>query len=405
MALLAVGSILPEPGTSPADTTSRHLYLQLLSLVQPRHFVGSPLYLTLLFLIFVSTLSCTVRRFARRGERAGGFTAEVSGPAAGGIAWVEAVLAARCWRTVRNGEGLSARKGGWGWWGSILFHAGLLLLMAAGVLSAFTRFNGELLLTEGFPVVLGRGAFVAPPEGRRVALPPETVELRRFIPTYAQGRFAEDFEARVAVNGKEHGLHVNRPLAIGAFQLNLNRYGFAPTFRITDASGRELLNATLELAVVGGEKDSFAIPGTPYRVETRFFPDFVAKGGEIGSQSPLPRAPVFWLTLSANGKRLGRTLVRLGRQEALGPLTVRFSGLAYWVDLFVTRDDGLWLFVAGFIAGLFGLAVRFLLPDKELTVTVAEDLVTLTGWTRYCPAFFADELARLCAVIGEGGSQ
>ncbi len=407
VAFLVVGTSLPDvaamtAGEAEAFRAASPALFHLSAALQMQNLISSPLFLLMPFLIFLSTTVCTLKRLWRRSVKEGGFHYERSGTVQAGSERAVALLSAARWSVTRRDSLITAAKGGFGFWGSILFHAGLLAILVAVTVSALTQFNAELLLTEGFPVTLGPDAFVKVHKKNGLAsLPPAVLELKRFVPRYERDRFATDFSAQLLIDGSPKDIHVNKPVDIDGFQLSLHRFGFSPSFRITDRSGKEIVNANVNLVIVGGAEDSFRIPDTGYTIHTRFFPDFSADGGRYGSRGPLPRNPVLLLSVSSGDRQTDWRAVPLGQTVMIGDLHVGFSGLSYWIDLIVGRDYGIWILAAGLSAGVLGLAVRFGAPHKELAVRFEGNTVYLTGWTKYFPAFFQAEMDELLKMLEE----
>ncbi len=406
LAFLVVGSLLPDIDTMAegeiVKASQARPYLYWLSgILRVQRLMSSPYFLALPVLIFLSTAVCTSRRVLFRTRKEGGFTCEAAGITNMGIRDIASLLSDQKWALREQANGLIADKGVSGFWGSVLFHAGLLLMFVAVVVSARTRFNAELLLTEGFPVQLGSEAFVKIYKSNGLAsLPQATIELKRFVPTYERDIYKKDFSALLSVNGESREVHVNRPVEIGDFQLNLHRFGFAPSFRIADQAGREVLNATVNLVLADGASDSFLVPGTLYEVRAQFFPDFFSDGGKSRSRSALPKNPVFLLTVKHMGQQIGKGLIRLGDASEIGGLTITFDGLNYWTDMIVSKDHGVWLFAWSFVLIVLGLTVRFALPDKQLFITVSGKDITIKGWCKYYPSFFEDEVKTLLEKTG-----
>lgn len=408
-ALLAVGTSLPDvtamsPGEAEALRAARPVLFRISDALHMQSLISSPYFLLMPLLIFLSTTVCTLKRLGGRSRKEGGFYYERSGPVSAGIEKAVSLLSSAQWSVTRKDGLVTAAKGGFGFWGSILFHAGLLMIFVAVAVSALTQFNAELLLTESFPVTLGPAAFVKIHKKNGLAsLPPAVLELKRFVPRYEQDRFATDFSAQLLIDGFPRDVHVNKPVEINGFQLSLHRFGFSPSFRITDRHGSEILNANINLVVVGGKEDSFAVPDTSYVIHTEFFPDFYAEKGRYGSRSVIPKNPVFLISVASESRETERKLVPLGETVTAGDLTINFNGLNYWIDLIVGRDYGIWILAAGLAAGVLGLALRFGIPDKELEARFEGDTLYLTGWSKYFPAFFQDEMDELLKKMSEPG--
>jgi cytochrome c biogenesis protein ResB len=333
-------------------------------------------------------------------RKEGGFFYEVSSRTVIQLEDIKSMLSSEKWSITEEDNHLVAKKGKAGFWGSLLFHLGLLIVFIAGVISSLTRFNAELLLTEGFPVMLREESFVKIYKNNSIlSIPPSIIELKKFIPLYEKGIYAKDFSAKISIDGVERELRVNRPIDIGGFQLSLHRFGFSPYFRITENNGKELLNANINLVVIGGKEDSFTIPDTFYVIYTKFFPDFFSKNGRVGSRGIVPKNPVFFLRIFYDNKELGRGMVKLGSTITIDELNISFKDLNYWVDLIVSKDYGVWLFSIGLAIGIFGLIMRFILPDKQLKINVVGNRVYIKGWTKYFPSFFEDEINKVLEKI------
>jgi len=241
---LILGTSLPDINTmTPEETdafrTGRPLLFQVSNALQMQSLISSPYFLVLPLLIFLSTTLCTVKRLIQRRKKEGGFYRETSGPTTMDLVEISSLLSSEKWSVVRKNDSLVADKGGFGFWGSILFHLGLLTVFVAVVVSSLTQFSAELLLTEGFPVRLGKDAFVKIYKSRGLsAIPSSLIELKRFVPFYEKDRFAKDFSAELLIDDIQKDVHVNRPIKIGGFQLSLHRFGFSPSSWSTPISHR-----------------------------------------------------------------------------------------------------------------------------------------------------------------------
>ncbi|MCK5503576.1 MAG: cytochrome c biogenesis protein ResB, partial [Thermodesulfovibrionia bacterium] len=230
---------------------------------------------------------------------------------------------------------LKTSKKDLGFWGSMVFHAGLLTVIVAGAITNRTLFEGEVLLTEGYPFPLGREGYLQvtrEPAGG-VALPEGSITLTKFSSKY-KGQFATDHDAEVELfrNGVKAStvIKVNHPLYVDDFQYTLTRYGFSPAFVVKDEKSETLVDAFINLVVVEGQEDAFEVPGTGIVVYVRFHPDFEMTKEGPRTRSPLPNNPVAAVKVRKGLKDTKFRHVILGEEVELEGLTISFPELKYW---------------------------------------------------------------------------
>lgn len=265
---------------------------------------------------------------------------------------------------------VKTRKKSIGFWGSMLFHAGLLTIIVAAVVTKLTLFEAELLLTEGYPMSLGKEGFLTvgrdPLAG--IYFPEGKITMTKFKSIY-EGQFPVDHEAliKLEMEGKVSTLSikVNQPMKVDELQYSLNRYGFAPAFVVKDGSGKILLDAFINLVVVGSEEDSFEVPGADAVVDVIFLPDFEMTDDGPLSRSSLPNNPVVALRVRKGGLETKYLHVKMGESGNLMGLEISFPEVKYWAHILVSRDKGVPLFMVGFLLGVCGLIVRYVRMLKK----------------------------------------
>lgn len=263
-----------------------------------------------------------------------------------------------------------------GFWGSMAFHAGLLVGLAGIALSARGRFNGELALVEGFPVNVSPASFLraTPPDGLRDLA--ARLEVSDVAATYASGRNLVDVSAVLHAAGTYGSLgdrfvSVNVPTTIDGYQFTVHAYGYAPLVRAVDRQGRVRADGFAVLKVLPpGTRDRVEI-GEGEALELRFYPDHVEVGGASASRSMDPLNPVLTFEWTSGGHTVARGAVARGEQVTIGGYTVTFDGYRYWLDFIVGRDPGIAWFALGSLLAVAGLAVRYSLHERAWRVTVA----------------------------------
>jgi len=291
--------------------------------------IASPWFYVLPVFIFLSTLICTIERLIRKKRKDIGF------------------------------------------WGSMIFHAGLLSIIIAAIITKVTLFEGEVLLTEGYTFPLGREGYLRisrnPDSG--ITLPEGTITMTKYKNIY-QGDFAIDHEASITIDRGgiplETEIKVNHPLEVDDLQYTLNKYGFAPAFVVKDDKGEVLVDAFINLVVVQGKEDSFAVPGKNTMIYVRFHPDFEMTDDGPRSKSRLPNNPVVAVKVKRWGKESRFLHIKLGSSANIMGFNIAFPELKYWAHFLVKRDKGIPVFIFAFFLVVGGLSIRFLTMKQSV---------------------------------------
>lgn len=378
--------------------------------------VRHPVFLFVSAFLFFSTLLCTVQRLSRRlrlrraefdKERAFSFSLRRHVPEAPEALKGRflAVLSRKGWRCSAGSQGGEGQKGvDAGFWGSVVFHVGILLCFLAAPISAKSTFRGKFLITEGIPLALKQG-FVHH-EGRPLETLPDTVVLVSELQgQYAQGRFEYYFGGKLWIGGQEHPFEVNRPVRYQGYQLSLHEFGHSPQVVIR-RDGQVVFDYFLNIRNPG-EGDYFDVASEGLRLFVMFFPDFYRQGNIVGTRSADLRNPVLMVKFLKDGEELYKGLIRLGGAEEVGPYQVGFPELRQWAGFVVVKEWGVPVLWAGFLVGVGGLFLRFASNERRMEFRVEPapeggSLLELRGYSRYYPAFLEREVQALAEeVLGE----
>ena len=333
------GTLLPQASTLPeTDLNVWRIGHPLTSAVADRlglfRAFSSWLFIGLLAALSVSLVACTADRVAsRRRSRAGG----------------RALV------------------------GSLVLHAGLLVVLAGGVVTAGYRFDGTVLATEGQVLDLSGDAYLRLVEGPFLAektRPAVTLELESFAPRY-QGPTPVALDSTLRVrsgDGRERTVtvQVNRPVRFDGLVFTQAGHGFSPSVVVVSPQGVPVVDAFVALRSQRGSdqatyEDYVDAPGLPNRLVLRVFPDLSLEDGRPVSRSFVPRNPFLLARfVDRRGETISQTLVRLGESAELGGFNVTFRDLRYWSAFRVTRDVGRFVVFAGFGLCLLGAVIRYL---------------------------------------------
>lgn len=317
-----------------------------------------------------------------------------------------------------------ASKGGGGMWGSVLFHVGILLVIAAVVLNSSVSFDASVKLTEGqaFDARVDRygkqsaGRWYTPPEQ------PLTFRLVRVEPEYEadgadttasiieptlEGKFSR-FATQVPVY-ISHGLrHAGVTIHQG------EETGFAPLVMIENPAGKRVLDGYTQLATLSGpEKVSYLdyveIPDKDkkIRAELELFPDAVFRDGVYHSKSAAPKNPVLHVVLRDQDKVVLDEFIPITRDVSAGGYSVFFGKVRRWSQLDISDAPGVPALIAATLLGSLGLLLRLLSVRRRVVVTLSgadgDRAVALdvTGACEKFPHAFEEELDSIRAALAQ----
>lgn len=428
--LLLIATFLPFISVlSPEDIRilkeQRPFLYKLAEIFGVEGLTSSQFFLILPFLIFTSIAICTWTRLRARLRGAGSeyegkiFRISKEVNIGAGIETIRPklfeMLKGAKWK-VREGlrdetPSIIARGSGFGFWGSMLFHLGLLTVLVATIVTGLTLFTGEMLLTEGYPNPMKEEGFLRiwrrPLIG--VTLPDAVITLEEFKAVF-KDRKPVDYVASVRVAEKDGSsflkdIRVNDPLKYSGLQYNIDKYGFTPAFVIKDKDNTVLFEGEINLVLIGGTEDSFKIPDTDMAIVVRFYPDFVMTKDGPRTKSDMPNNPVFTLNLTREDISVGGGLLYLGKEVEVEDIKIAFTGLKYWSHLLISRDWGGVVLFIGIIFLVAGLIVRVIVYERGLNISLKATeegcIVNVSGFTKYFPAAFEREIKQLIAQISK----
>src|SRR5690348_3296037 len=309
------------------------------------------------------------------------------------------------------GQWVSAEKGYLREAGNLLFHLALLGVLVSVALGGLFGYKADRLLIQGQTFADTASALDEFHPGRFVSgadLGRFTMTLDKFTASYIssgeQAGQPSSFDARVTYTEQAGGpartadLDVNRPVSVDGAKVYLIGHGYAPVFKVTDASGKVVYDqATPFVAGAAGNFLSEGVVKVPDAQPDQlgftgiFVPTAVSVGGTLESVFPAADNPV--VSLIAYAGNLGEDsgpsqsvyqldttgMQRLtARPQVLKPGqsltlpgdrgTITFTGYVPWVSLAITHDPGqLPALVCG-IAALGGLLLSFMIRRRRVFV-------------------------------------
>lgn len=421
LALLSV--IVPQSGTLGAAyvgewrRTQPWLAVPALALGLDRVFASWPYWIVSL-LLAVNLTACTLERVLRR--RATSLSVGVApadavrlrfvGDAEEGAGALKAAM--RGFETTVLVGGVVARSGRYGFLGSVIMHAGLVVLVAAGVATGLTRFEGQLLLTEGQALRDVPASYLKVDRTPALGHPYTSAEitLDRLEFDYT-GHTVTDARAYMTVTDggrtRRSVVRVNEPLRIGNKSFLLKDAGFAAALKLTDPSGREYPPSFVDLgkSAPDGSFDSVDVGGLHLDILT--VGDLAGRGRNVAEKFALVQpAAIMTATVDGTSTSVASTVVRPGETVKAGGWRIDLLEIRRWNRFNARLDLGMYVAYLGFALALLGTAMRVFDPDRVVRAAFfpAEDGATevaLWGRARWGKALADEAVERAARAMGD----
>lgn len=355
-------------------------------------------FVVIAFFLGLSTFLCTIKRLKTRKRdfsKRRAFHASLSGRGAT-LEKVLKVLVQRGWHSEieRSSETINvirANKGAYGFWGSIIFHGGLIVIFITAIISSISRFNAEIIAPEDTEVSMREESNYLSIAGSR---PPDINFTVRDIRLEAKEAVPTQLSALLIVGSQSFNIAVNRPATLWGYQFSPSRYGVSPRFVIRK-KGVLLFDSYVNLRSLFVD-DYFEVKEEGLRLLVRFFPDFYREKGKIGTRGFEEKNPVFFVRVYKEGLLLKDLFVRPGDSPMAGDYVISIPEYSHWISLIVSRDPGTFAFIIAFVISLAGLIIRFISNERVITVIhYADGRFDLRAWSRYYPAFLEKELLEI----------
>ena len=282
-------------------------------------------------------------------------------------------------------------------WGSVIFHAGLLLVVISAILVLSYRSRGFVQLIEGDTFVGKESSFLVKSRGALAGEynPGFYTFLSKLDHTYWETGELKHLESSLTIvedtEQAEKKVSINNPLFIKDTNLyQSDDYGYTLSFVLKKLTGENVVShfsidraANVRKRAVGRTD----YPLSPYIVEMKFMPDLEKKSFYLNK-------PIVYLNIAEGLNDVFSGLVIPGDAIKIKDDILHFTGVRYWSGLIFVKNPGMSIAYIGFVIVIIGLVIMFLLPYKEIhlsfdPVTKAYDI---SGKTRKYEAIFNEEL-------------
>ncbi len=418
--LLLAGALLPSPGMLPPQKAARfaeeHPYLSELSKrFNVENITSSWVFIILPAFLFASIALCTTRRiinFLRVSntflENSNTFknAEEIFMKRKISMEDIKIFFRRRRWKVEEGGRALHCVKGRTGFFGSLLFHAGMLVAFTGIILSTLTSFRGSLMLIEGMRTDLRNPALVVRKPILNIPLPDIALVLDSFAARFGADRTPLEYSAFILFEDEnseltEKKVGINRPLKYRGLSMTLQRYGVTPEFVLKDTSENIIFHANVNLTASTEFYDMFNIFEEGLTIYTKFYPDMELKDGEPFLRSMNRGAEGFHIILKDKNNNEFKGSIYVDSEEKIGDYIISIKNLKHWIELDVSRDYGINVIISAFVMIILGLMVRFIDYDRTVLLMMDNDKIYIKGHARIFRGIFKEELEGLIRDISE----
>ncbi len=260
--------------------------------------------------------------------------------------------------------------------GSVVFHAGMLAVIASTTVGATVSMYGRVALPKGVTVTVGDDVFskIDPNLLSGDEIPFLSIRLDDFETTYEKDRFPVRYTANLSFGILEDNgyrsmkkkVEINSPFDYGRYKFLLENGGYSPHFILTK-EGKTLHDGYIKLSNETSKEDSYEPPGADIIIHTRFFPDFYWENEQAGTRSPVPKNPAFGIRINRKEGPafeaplpLWSGILKEGDKAEFKGMMLEFRDLNPYVVLLVVSNPSVPWLIGGFILITVGLVARYL---------------------------------------------
>ncbi|TAK36647.1 MAG: hypothetical protein EPO21_01910 [Chloroflexota bacterium] len=287
-------------------------------------------------------------------------------------------------RPVASGSALFAGKRRYGIWGSAIFHLGLMIVLLGGAYSGGGKMAGYFELAEGQTFTEQRGGYLQIDEGPLFREQHASFRLRldQLHTRYWDNGTLREMSSAVTVQAPSGEtrtalLGPGRPLSfLGASIYQANQHGFAVLLSLKDAAGNTISSGFVNFATPSEPThpatNRFPLPGVSLQAEADFYPAPQAEALDVENWSQArPDESWLYLFLRDEQERLVfQGPLALGDSITFNGYALSFKQVSRWAGFPVVRDPGLPIIFTGFGLCILGAAIIYLWVPRRIWVWV-----------------------------------
>jgi cytochrome c biogenesis protein ResB len=315
------------------------------------------------------------------------------------------------YRFIQTGsfEQLKFVRSPWGYFGNLLLHVGMALVIMVSCYVALTGRQGALILTEGERCdnqqpwnASAHGILTSP-----LKLP-GTIRLDKVRVSFDSKNQPAEVSSEISItdgSGRVESLtaSINRILRYHGLRIyHAAQYGDAFSVTFTDRAGvmhAEKIAIQQPVSLTkAGYSDDFAVSWAPYLLSAKYYAD-------AGKESMLSTNPELTLRITDGKKEVARTTLTRGSSGMLGDYRVELNEVEKWAKLIIVDIGGMPVIFAGFAIIMLGGLLHYMTPPRELVGIRQQDGHYRVYWKATSfKDFFLDERDEMATKLQKGVS-
>jgi hypothetical protein len=292
-------------------------------------------------------------------------------------------------------EELKFVKNPWGYFGNLLLHLGMLLVIIASFYVALTARQGSLILIEGEQRG-NRQTWDASEQGilSKPLKLPGAIRLDKVTVNFDSKNQPAEVFSDISItddSGRVASLtaSINRNLQYHHLRIyHTAQYGDAFTVTFADNRGIEHVEKIAVQQPVSlikaGYSEDFGVIWSPHLFSAKYFAD-------VDKKSMASANPEFILRLTSGKNELARTTLTKGSTGTLGEYRVKLTRVEKWAKLIIVDISGMPLIFAGFAIIMLGGLIHYLTPPRELIGMRQQNGSFLVYWKATAFSTFYEE--------------
>jgi cytochrome c biogenesis protein ResB len=260
--------------------------------------------------------------------------------------------------------------------GFLLLHLSIILLLTGAFISAATRLDGFIVLTEGQTFTEDHDGYIRISEGRFSNKTHKnfTVTLEQVNVKFGDREYPLQLSTKIKIRSTENKIidgvvEVNRPFKYQGFSFTHDQTGFSPRILIRDRkANREFGNSFIALKTFIRDQSrqySDFLPMSIFknRIVLTLYPSHEQRQNKIVKTGENPDNPIILIEeQDESGEVLSQTYLLQDKEISIGGYDLGFTDLRRWSSFKVSNDPGYPVVYVALWLGLVALIMRYL-PD------------------------------------------
>lgn len=310
----------------------------------------------------------------------------------------------------------------WGYWGNVLLHLGIVMIIASSLLITVTEKRGLLHLVEhevyrpGDPWIIEETGILSD----RFILP-AAARLDRVQADFWETDDVKNVSTVISLlqpdgGERQHDLGINR--AVNDLGLRIyqgRRFGDAFYIELTDRIGAEFYSI---LQIEHARRrdrpgyGNFFIDGVPFMLKAKYFAD--AQKKSMDSMDPLlvmrvvtqeksidritpkgEKGNALTMKIAETENIIGEVSLRVGESKPFGPYTAKLVHVSKWSGVIFVESYGMSGIFTGFFIIMVGVSLTYFMPPRDVTVRIDENCCSLSWRAARFGTFYETEFREI----------